>query len=36
MNHFWCHSCLEKIEVMMISMSFVLVLEKREKNFNQL
>jgi hypothetical protein len=32
MNHFWCRSCFEKIGVMMISINFVLVFEKREKN----
>jgi hypothetical protein len=32
MNHFQCHSCLEKIGVMMISMNFVPVFEERKKN----
>jgi hypothetical protein len=31
-EHFRCHSCLEKIGVMMISMNFVLVFEEREKD----
>jgi hypothetical protein len=33
---FWCHSCLEKIGVMTISMNFIFVFEEREKKFSQL